>query len=198
MLFRTCLLTALCMAACGYGGPGVVDQDQVTFVIQNRLDQPRYIRWNAPSYDPVKCETSGAAGWTSCHFFQTKCAEPCLDEYQGEKCCSYCDPGISMSRILAPGESVGLAWNGKLYTYDDNHCSDCTCYREQTAPRADYRAVLCVHDDYQCGNAPCPAATEDGLLYDTIPSGTQTCHTTPFTVVYQWDTLEIPIEPPRP
>ena len=181
-------------SGCGGGADGDrVEQRKVTMVVTNHLDHPRYVDWNDLGQGSISCEFERNGNWEPCRFAPPGCKDPCLEENRLDSCCKYC-VSTPKVRVIDPGESIHIVWDGKLYSVDDNHCSECSCFRDEDPRAGNYTAEICVYDSFTCEWDPCSGPDAEGIIDVASPSGSSSCHGVEFSVDYGEDTLTIPVE----
>lgn len=177
----------------GCSGSGRVEQGEVTLVVTNGFGQARYVDWSFSGQEIISCEFREGGAWQPCLFAPPYCKDLCTDENQLVDCCSYCVTSAKIM-VVEPGMSIQVVWDGKLYTEDDSHCSECSCWWGGKPKAGEYRAEVCVYDSYTCELEPCSGPDAEGVIRDATTSGSSSCHSVEFSVEYQEDTLTLPVQ----
>ncbi len=180
------------LTGCG-GKDGSVDQSEVTFVVTNHLNQPKYVDWENSGDNQISCEVEEEGTWSPCLFASPYCKNPCSTENRLEPCCVVCISTLKV-KVINPGESIQIVWGGKLYSEDENHCSYCNCYRDEQTLAGNYKASICVFDSFTCERDPCSDPDAEGIIDDASPSGNSLCYEVEFPVEYTKDNLAILID----
>jgi hypothetical protein len=176
------LAILLSAAGCGYSGGGGT-QGEVDFALENTLQEPRYVSWMGGPGGLVSCQSSGGIAG-DCRFHPPGCTDECSQENLDQNCCMDCGAFFPSVKVINPGDSLMITWSGKLFPYDEAHCSDCECYRVMDTDPGGYRAEVCVYPEYTCDMPPCEGPDAQGVIMGASPSGTQTCIGIDFTVPY--------------
>jgi hypothetical protein len=180
------------LAACSYGGDGGT-QGEVTVIVENNLTQTLYVNWMSGGRGLASCEHDQGGDWEMCRFYSPSCTDECTPDNQGQACILDCGIGMPMVREIQSGASFEITWDGSLYSVDDTHCSEGDCYKSGDPAPGKYKAQVCAYDGYTCEWEPCAPPDAQGIVQGASPSGTPTCSSTEFHVVYQENALTITI-----
>ena len=172
----------MCRRRCGYGGGGGT-QGEVDFALENTLQEPRYVNWSGGLNAVVACQSSGGIV-SDCRFYPPVCTDECSEQNLGQDCCIACGMAYPTVKVIEPGDTLMITWTGKLYPYDESHCSDCECYRVTDTEPGGYHAEVCAYADYTCDMPPCEEPNAEGLIMGASPTGTPNCIGVDFTVPY--------------
>lgn len=186
------LLSAAVTICCAAGCNGGVDQHPVTLTVTNGLGAIQYVGWTMRERGVFTCEVRQGGSWEACRFVSPSCMEECDASNAGVGCCLACDAAMPSVKVIDPGQSVSLTWEGKAYPIDENHCSDsCRCYHEAKPEAGHYRAGVCVYDSLSCNSGPCSSPDQDGMIPNAHTAGNKLCSYTEFDVPYEPSTLAI-------
>jgi hypothetical protein len=177
------------LAGCGYGGGGGT-QGEVDFALENTLGEPRYVNWSAGAGGVFSCRTGG----NDCRFYPPACTDECTEQNLDQNCCMDCGAFMPAVKVIDPGDTLMIRWLGKLYPYDETHCSDCECYRIEDAAPGSYRAEICVYADYECDMPPCDAPDAQGVIMGASPADAPDCIGVDFSVPYTKQYLILSIQ----
>jgi hypothetical protein len=205
-MFKTALLSMVLLAGCADYETGAIDggdgndggddtvQGEVTFGIANQSADWVYVYWGDLGQSLVQGEQKNEDGWTYVPFAPPGCKLECNQQTKDQDCCILCEQPFPAVRRIAPGDEIEWVWNGKFYPLVEDHCSNCSCYRQYDASRGIYRANVDVWTTYSCMIEPCGEPDENGVIGGAYPQGDSTTGSTEFEVIYAGDRLEIVIE----
>lgn len=95
-------------------------------------------------------------------------------------CCVDCYDPLPAVKQLAPGESVSVAWNGSVFTFDMERCY-CGCYLWDLAPAGSGRAAVCAFQSYTCSSDEECLVDDDGVIFMAEGAGEPLCVETDFS-----------------
>ena len=155
----------------------------ITFVIQNNDSDPTGI----PYYFP-----SEGGGDITNHFTMQEvigvdrinvnwvppwCTVSC-DNYE-DGCCIDC-AYMPVVRVLEPGESITIHWNGTFYGMDSDLC-ECGCYYPYRVAEGLFDIMVCGYTSYICWADPCEPDA-GGMIWDAEVTGDADCITYGFEI----------------
>lgn len=192
MRWASFLVIVFLAAGCGYSGGGGT-QGEVDFALENTLQEPRYVNWSSGLNGVVSCQSSGGIS-SDCRFYPPECTDECSEQNLDQSCCMDCGMAYPSMKVINPGDSVMITWSGKLYPYDETHCSECECYLVEDAAPGGYRAEVCAYADYECNMPPCEGPDAQGIIMGASPADTPDCVGIDFSVPYTKQFLILSIE----
>ena len=105
------------------------------------------------------------------------CTVSCVNYEDG--CCIDCAfmPAV---RVLEPGESITIFWDGAFYGMDFDLC-DCGCTFPYRVAEGLFDIMVCGYTDYECRAEPCEPDA-GGMIWDAEVSGDADCITYGFEI----------------
>ena len=96
--------------------------------------------------------------------WQPWCTLDCSTVTDPMECCMDCAPvDFHAMKMLQPGESIAIHWDGTLYGDGDEVCG-CGCYRRFPAPAGEYRASIFGSPDFVCRTGFECVPDENGII----------------------------------
>ncbi|MFH1435813.1 MAG: hypothetical protein ABIJ56_08875 [Pseudomonadota bacterium] len=155
----------------------------ITFIIQNNDSDPTGIPYYFPlegggditNHFPMeqvigvdRVRVSWVPPWctVSCENYEDGC---CID-------CAFM-PAV---RVLEPGESITIHWDGTFFGMDSDLC-DCGCYFPYRVAEGLFDIMVCGYTDYECWAEPCEPG-EGGMIWDAQVIGDSDCITYGFEI----------------
>ena len=144
----------------------------------NETGRPAYI-----SLSPaVACRTlDSAGGWLDCGFWRDQCSLSCDGLAAGLSCCAMCDQPLPKVLYVPAGQSVSIAWDGKIFIKDATLCSACACEHGTSIPAGSYQAQAFAFPGYRCESGDCLPGS-DGVIDKASPTGASTAITSSFSI----------------
>ena len=177
----------------------MVDEDTttvpkpITFIVRNSSGDTVYFDWTFNGQNKVSGERKPGEGWEDINYWRPNCMADCADYDPGEGCCMACLPPPSVKE-LADGGELEFEWDGEyVYTFDDDHCGMCTCFRRTDTAAMSHRATACAYFSFACWDEPCSPSVE-GVYTDANVTGEPACPVTEFDIPYAGDEVYVIIE----
>ena len=177
----------------------IVDEDTtyvpkpITFIVRNSTGDYVYFDWTFSGQNKVTGERKPGADWADINYWRPNCMADCSFFDEGDMCCMACLPPPSVKE-LADGDELEFEWDGEyVYTFDDDHCGDCTCFRRTDVAAMSHRAIACAYFSFECWDEPCSPSME-GVYTSANVTGEPACPETDFDIPYAGDEVVVEIE----
>jgi hypothetical protein len=164
-----------------------ISQKEVTISLVNNTNITKYVI-GIGHY--VFCYDSNE---DSCQMNNPYCMFSCEEIEENDYCLILCAPPLPSVKILEPGESIEIIWDGFFKTVDDNLCSDGSCFWRSAPPAGNYTLRTTVYDDYSCEHGQ-QCENINGSIQWASVSGEATTYSKEITLPYHDESFVILIE----
>jgi hypothetical protein len=146
--------------------PQTVNQEPITFDIQNNTDEAVYLNGDRL----LSAEFYNSGEWTPIDPVQPWCSLTCDEVTEPFNCCMDCDMSIN-TLVILPGDTVTYTWDGSVYSWDKEVC-DCGCYRSVNPFVGDYTFAVAAYSGADCYTPEgCSLPEKSGFVYDRMVTG---------------------------
>jgi len=193
---RACSILVLLSSCYKSHGPGDAGNDasrdpRADDVAAEETQQPFTIDFRIENTDPDVCSscvyyldfTYGlvdgygleiTSGERNILWHPPDCVVACSSVEDPMYCCIDCDHPIPAVKMLVPGESVSVHWDGSVYEMNYEVC-ECGCHTHFTiGPGIGYGRV-CAYSHYECMYGMTCAVDENGVIHGAEVRGESTC-----------------------